>query len=101
MKHLNFLSNLLSLSLGSPCTDVSLDRRLTVGSPSGLHRLSQYIAVTLLLLVVGVGNVWGGTATITEDFEKQSAGTTYNSTQTYTAANSNAGIAWTIYYGCV
>ncbi len=39
--------------------------------------------------------------TKTEDFEKQTAGTTYNSTQTYTAANSNAGIAWKIYYGTV
>jgi uncharacterized repeat protein (TIGR02543 family) len=47
----------------------------------------------------------GGTTTtektITEDFEKQTAGSVYNSTQTYTAANSNAGIAWKMYYGTV
>lgn len=36
-----------------------------------------------------------------EDFEKQTAGSVYNSTQTYTAANSNAGIAWKMYYGTV
>ena len=39
--------------------------------------------------------------TKTETFENQSASTTYNSTQNYTAANSNAGIAWKIYYGTV
>ena len=39
--------------------------------------------------------------TVVEDFEKQSAGTTYNSTQTYTTSNSNAGIAWYMYYGTV
>ena len=40
-------------------------------------------------------------STKTEDFEAQTAGTTYNSTQEYTTANSNAGLAWTIYYGTV
>ena len=39
--------------------------------------------------------------TKTETFENQSASTTYNSTQNYTEANSNAGIAWKIYYGTV
>ena len=38
---------------------------------------------------------------VTEDFEKQTAGSTYNSTQTYKAENSNAGLAWTMYYGTV
>ncbi|MBQ3673637.1 MAG: endonuclease [Paludibacteraceae bacterium] len=40
-------------------------------------------------------------STVTETFESQTASTTYNSTQTYTAENSNAGLAWTIYYGTV
>ena len=38
---------------------------------------------------------------VKETFENQTAGTTYNQTQTYTAANSNAGIAWSMYYGTV
>ena len=61
MKHLNFLSNLLSLSLGSPCTDVSLDRRLTVGSPSGRYcsGLMRLVFILAILLTVGVGNAWG------------------------------------------
>ena len=53
----------------------------------------------LCALIVGSGSVWAETKT--EDFEKQSTSTTYNSTQTYTAANSNCGIAWTMYYGTV
>ena len=40
-------------------------------------------------------------STVTETFESQTASTTYNSTQTYTAENSDAGLAWTIYYGTV
>ena len=65
MKHLNFLSNLLSLSLGSPCTDVSLDRRLTVGSPSGLdakwkqNPFMRFAVVLTLIFTIGIGNVWG------------------------------------------
>ena len=40
-------------------------------------------------------------ASKTETFENQTAGQTYNSTQNYEAASSNAGIAWTMYYGTV
>lgn len=61
MKHFNFLSNLLSLSLGSPCTDVSLDRRFTVGSPSGLDAkwMLKLVSVLALIFTLGVGSVWG------------------------------------------
>ncbi len=71
MKHLNFLSNLLSLSLGSPCTDVSLDRRLTVGSPSGLdakwkqNPFMRFAVVLTLIFTIGSGNVWGDSYTLT------------------------------------
>jgi len=40
-------------------------------------------------------------ATKTETFDDQDAGTTYNSTQNYAASASNAGLAWTMYYGTV
>lgn len=53
----------------------------------------------LLLFTLGMGQMWA--ETIKEDFEKQTAGTTYNSTQTYTAVNSNAGIAWFVEHGTV
>ena len=67
MKHLNFLSNLLSLSLGSPCTDVSLDRRFTVGSPSGLESsaLLKFVSVLVLVLTIGVGQMWGANSGLT------------------------------------
>ena len=67
MKHLNFLSNLLSLSLGSSCTDVSLDRRLTVGSPSGRYcsGLMRLVFILAILLTVGVGEAWGAKITYT------------------------------------
>ena len=69
MKHFNFLSNLLSLSLGSPCTDVSLDRRLTVGSPSGRYcsGLMRLVFILAILLTVGVGNAWGDYTIIFKD----------------------------------
>ena len=96
MKHLNFLSNLLSLSLGSPCTDVSLDRRLTVGSPSGRYcsGLMQLVSILAILLTVGVGNVWGVTAT----FTNSSNGTacTVNGTSGMKVGTSNKGGAFTI-----
>jgi uncharacterized repeat protein (TIGR02543 family) len=38
---------------------------------------------------------------VTETFENQEAGSTYNSTMDYAASASNANIAWTMYYGCV
>lgn len=38
---------------------------------------------------------------VTETFENQDAGTDYQKTLQYSAANSNAGIAWEMYYGTV
>lgn len=106
MKKFNFLSNLWSLLVGSRKDDGSTRYRLVIDSLSTRYRVWQYslgkiAAVVCMLLTIGIGNVWGGTATITEDFEKQTAGATYNSTQTYTAANSNAGIAWFVEHGTV
>ena len=77
MKHLNFLSNLLSLSLGSPCTDVSLDRRLTVGSPSGRYcsGLMRLVFILAILLTVGVGNAWGVDETVTWSVSTSTANT--------------------------
>jgi len=59
----------------------------------------RFITAFLLLLCLSVGQMWA--ETIKEDFEKQTAGNTYNSTQTYTAVNSNAGIAWFVEHGTV
>lgn len=40
-------------------------------------------------------------ASATETFTNQTAGTTYDQTQTYKASESDASIAWTMYYGTV
>ena len=65
MKTKNFLTNLCGLSRASQCSDIGFDRRLTVGSPSGRHRSAMFKFISLLafLLIVGVGDVWGTTAT--------------------------------------
>ena len=66
--------------------------------------MKKFLLKSMLLLcalMVGVGSVWGETATKTEGFETATAGQTYNSTQTYTTAQSDCGIAWTMYYGTV
>ena len=41
--------------------DISLDRRLTVGSPSGLDAkwMLKLVSVLVLILTIGSGNVWG------------------------------------------
>lgn len=105
MKHLNFLSNLLSLSLGSPCTDVSLDRRLTVGSPSGRYcsGLMRLVSVLVLILTVGVGDAWGTNWSYTFDATptwSPNSGTTRSMTvnsATWSVSTSNASGSPTIW----
>lgn len=53
----------------------------------------------MALMLVGAGSAWAETKT--EGFETADASTTYNSTKTYTTAESDCGIAWTMYYGTV
>lgn len=45
-------------------SDVSHDRRLTVGSPSGSYRsnLLKFVSVLVLILTIGSGNAWGAVA---------------------------------------
>lgn len=63
MKHLNFLSKSGSQSMGLR----SVTLALTVGSPSA-HRRStmlKLISILVLILTIGVGNVWGDTWSLT------------------------------------
>ena len=48
-------------------SDVSLDRRLTVGSPSGLYHsaLLKMIAVLVMVFSLGVGQMWGADTELT------------------------------------
>ena len=60
--------------------DISLDRRLTVGSPSGLDAKLQlntfvrFAATLVLVLTIGVGNVWGDTYTKVTSLEGVTTG---------------------------
>ena len=67
MKSKNFLSNLWSSVAGSQRNDVEFDRRLTVGSPSGftINWTLKLVSVLVLVLSLGIGNVWGETVTTT------------------------------------
>ena len=86
MKNLTFLSNFwrkvsakvhgqdIGLGLRPQCSDVSLDRRLTVGSPSVQYASTtsarttrewlKPVAVSLLLFTFAVGQMWGATTTL-------------------------------------
>jgi len=96
MKTKNFLTNLCGLSKASQCSDIGFDRRLTVGSPSGRYRsaMHKFISLLALVLIVGIGNVWGATLTYTHDFTTtiSSATDVTLSTITWTASSlSNVG----------
>ena len=57
---------------------------------------------TLLLLLMVVGGVCGAWAqTLTEGFENKATGTNYQGTVTVSEEESDCGIGWEIYYGCV
>ena len=55
----------------------------------------------LMLIAFSVGNVWAVDSSVTEDFELQEAGSTYNSQLTYDESASNASIAWYVEHGTV
>lgn len=86
----NFLSKLWSSAAGSQRNDVEFDRRLTVGSPSGLtiNWTLKLVSVLVLVLTIGSGNVWGETVTYTHDFTTTiSSGDNTLSTITWTASS--------------
>lgn len=58
---ITYLKALWRRGLGSQSSDVSLDCRLTVGSPSVKcgSTLMRLVFILAILLTVGVGNVWG------------------------------------------
>ena len=59
-------------------------------------------AVMLLTMMASTGTMWGQTRdTKTEGFETASAGSNYQGTVTITTTQSDCGIGWEIYYGCV
>ena len=67
MKSKNFLSNLWSSIADSQRNEVEFDRRLTVGSPSGftINWTLKLVSVLVLVLTIGIGNVWGADSNAT------------------------------------
>ena len=67
MKSLNSFINFRSSRPNLQSSNISLDRLLTVGSPSGLNAkwMLKLVAVFAILLTVGVGNVWGAVTALT------------------------------------
>lgn len=62
MKNLITYLKALWSSMGNlQSSDVSLDRRLTVGSPSGftINWTLKLVSVLVLVLTIGIGNAWG------------------------------------------
>ena len=71
MKSLNSFINFRSSRPNLQSSNISLDRWLTVGSPSGLdakwkqNPFMRFTVVLTLIFSIGVGNVWGDSYTIT------------------------------------
>ena len=85
MKNLNFLSNLCGLRRASQSSDVGYDCRSTVVRPSFDCRsiLLKLVSVLVLILTIGIGNVWGADVT----YELTISGADFNTTSY--AANNN------------
>ena len=106
MKSLNSFINFRSSRPNLQSSYISLDRRLTVGSPSGLNAkwMLKLVAIWAILLTVGVGNVWGDTDTYdfnTNGITKISgpnsgAVTTSSPNVVFTSKTGNTTDSWTI-----
>lgn len=87
MKNLiTYLKALWSWGANSQSSDVSHDCRLTVGSPSGMtaklqvNTFMRFAVVLTLIFTIGVGNVWGATATFTASDQGWSGSSTKTQT---------------------
>ena len=104
MKSLNSFINFRSSRPNLQSSYISLDRWLTVGSPSGLDAKwkLKLVAVLAILLTVGVGNVLGAdeTLTITGTAVSWGSGSGYKtgSGTLATDASTNIGLSWTDTY---
>ena len=89
----NFLFKLWSSMVNSQSSDVSLDRRLTVGSPSGMtaklqvNSFMRFAVVLTLIFTIGVGNVWGAEETVTYTISSTTAVSTSGTAPTGSSAS--------------
>ena len=90
MKSLNSFINFRSSRPNLQSSYISLDRWLTVGSPSGLDAkwMLKLVAVLAILLTVGVGQMWG-TVLFHETFGSVSGATDWN----YATHSTKSGVA--------
>ena len=67
---------------------------------NSLVAMPKRLAMVLtVLFTLGVGSMWGETKT--EGFEKATSDTNYQGTVNLQTSDSDCGISWQIYYGCV
>ena len=68
MKKINLFSKLCSPIVDAQISDVGYDCRATVGSPSGNNysTVLKLVSVLVLILTLGVGNVWGTAPTLSD-----------------------------------
>ena len=104
---ITYLKALWSRVAGSQRNDVEFDRRLTVGSPSGftINWTLKLVSVLVLVLTIGIGNVWGAEETVTistiASANSWTNGTHYSGWTsssgkfTFTAADSGQGLYYT------
>ncbi len=97
MKNLiTYLKTLWSWVADSQSSDVSLDCRLTVGSPSGFNSklMLKLVTVLVLILTIGSGNVWGANATMTGG--TNATASTFSSASGYKCGTGSAGGSMTV-----
>ena len=70
---ITYLKTLWSRVAGSQRNDVEVDRRLTVGSPSGftINWTLKLVSVLVLVLTIGIGNAWGADFSTTYNYAGQ------------------------------
>ena len=92
---ITYLKTLWSSVVGSQRNDVEFDRRLTVGSPSGftMNWTLKLVSVLVLVLTIGIGNVWGAPSVISYN---QSTKDTETSVTSSNISSGTAGkVSWT------
>jgi len=63
--------------------------------------MRKILSLFMMLLFLGVTQMWGDNLTKAEGFETKEPGTNYQSTVTVSEAESDCEIGWSIYYGTV
>lgn len=89
---ITYLSKPSSPLLGSCSSDISLDRRFTVGSPSGLA--VKTLIILCLLVTAGVGSIWGTEETAYTLTPANGSNNSYDGSCDIDLTNNSKTITW-------